>query len=239
MMRQKKFCRLILLSIFLFGTAMVGASFAQEAEQQPAQEKPGAAGQFEFEGTVKIGLGNYFYLPSAKGFDVVVQGTIEGQDASSLVGKDIKVKGTMLQDEPSVLVADTIEVKEGGQYRNIFTRTAEIALQDHLDTKERAEYQALTISRIDKADEWEGKGKVKIKGKLENGNLIAISDDKGKQIGKILIDSRTIYADYYIKKLRLFDEFWFYINVKDTVDARARRRSRELFHADLVFAGLY
>jgi hypothetical protein len=239
MTRQKKFSRLFFISILLFGTALVGTSFAQEAGQQPAQATPGAAGQFEFEGTVKIGLGNYFYLPSAKGFDVVVQGTIEGQDASTLVGKDIRVKGTMLQDEPSVLVADTIEIKEGGQYRNVFTRTSEVALQDHLDAKERAEFQALTITGIDKADQWEGKGKVKIKGKLENEKAIVISDDKGKQIGTILVDSRTTYADYYIKKLPLFDEFWFYLSVKDTVDAKVRRKSRELFHADLVFAGLY
>ena len=239
MMRQKTFSRLTLFSVLLLAAAMVGTSVAQEAEQQAAQEKPAAGGQFEFEGTVKMGLGNYFYLPSAKGFDVIVQGTIEGQDASALVGKDIRVKGTMLQGEPSVLVADSIEIKEGGQYRSVFTRTAEVALQDHLDTKERAEYQALKITKIDKADEWEGKGKVKVKGKMENGKSIIISDDKGKEIGKILVDSRTTYADYYIKKLRLFDEFWFYVNVKDTVDARVRRRSRELFHADLAFAGLY
>ncbi|MBU1338330.1 MAG: hypothetical protein KKD56_04595 [Acidobacteria bacterium] len=49
----------------------------------------------------------------------------------------------------------------------------------------------------------------------------------------------TDFADYYIKKLRLFNEFWCYLNVKETVDWGTRRRTRELFHADLLFAGLF
>jgi hypothetical protein len=236
---QKKLCRLIVFNLLVLAVAIAGTSAAQEAGQQAAQEKPAAGGLTEFEGTVKIGLGKYFYLPSAKGFDVVVQGTIEGQDASALVGKDIRVRGSLLKDEPSVFVADSIEIKEGGQYRSIFTRTAEVALEDHLDAKAREEYQALVITKIDRADEWEGKVKGKVYGKLENDKSIVIMDEKGKEIGRILVDSRTTYADYYIKKLRLFDHFWFYIKIKDTVDARVRRRTRELFHADLVLAGLY
>ncbi len=240
MTRQKKFNRLILLSVLLLAVAMVGTSVAQEAQPQAAQEKPAAAGGLtEFEGTVKMGLGKYFYLPSAKGFDVIVQGTIEGQDASTLVGKDIRVRGALLKDDPSVFVADSIEIKEGGQYRSVFSRTADVALEDHLAAKERDAYQALKITKIDKADEWEGKGKGRVYGQLENGKSIVLTDEKGKEIGKILIDSRTTYADYYIKKLRLFDRFWFYINIKDTVDAKVRKKTRELFHADLVLAGLY
>ena len=49
----------------------------------------------------------------------------------------------------------------------------------------------------------------------------------------------TDFANYYIHKLRLFDRFWVYLNVKDTVDAKVRRKTRELFHADVLFAGLY
>jgi hypothetical protein len=145
----------------------------------------------------------------------------------------------MFKDEPSVFVADSIEVKEGGQYRSVFTRTADVTLEDHLDAKEREQYQALKITKIDKADEWEGKGKGRVYGKLENGKTIVLTDEKGKELGKILVDSRTTYADYYIQKLRLFDRFWFYINIKDTVDAKVRKKTRALFHADLVLAGLY
>jgi len=240
MTRQKKFNRLILTSVLSLALAMVGTCLAQEAEPQAGQEKPAAAGGVtEFEGTVKMGLGNYFYLPSAKGFDVIVQGTIEGQDASVLVGKDVRVKGAMLKDEPSVFVAESIEIKEGGLYRSVFTRAAGVTMDDHLDAKEREQYPALKISKIDKADDWEGKGKGRVFGRLENGKTIVLSDEKGKEIGKILVDSRTTFADYYIKKLRLFDRFWFYVNIKDTVDAKVRRKTRELFHADLVFAGLY
>ncbi len=236
MMRQQKFSRLIfpsVLMLILAAGGMIAAPQAQEAS--PAAPAPAN----EFEGTVKFALGNYLYLPSAKGFDVVVQGTIEGKDASSLVGKEIRVKGAMLKEDPSVFVADTIELKEAGQYRNVFTRTAEVILEDHLSAKEREEYQALKITKIDKADEWEGKGKGKVYGQLVNGSVIRIADEKGKEIGRILVDRRTTYADYYIQKLRLFDRFWFYLNIKDTVDLKIRRKTKELFHADLVFAGLF
>ena len=56
---------------------------------------------------------------------------------------------------------------------------------------------------------------------------------------KILVDNETDFARYYIKKLSLFKEFWFYLEVKTTVDVKVRRKSRELFHADVLFAGLY
>jgi len=67
-----------------------------------------------------------------------------------------------------------------------------------------------------------------------------VSDDKGKEIGKILVDSTTDFAKYYIQKLKLFNNrLYFYLNIKDTVDVKVRRRTRELFHADIIFAGLY
>ncbi|MEW5902504.1 MAG: hypothetical protein AB1715_13645, partial [Acidobacteriota bacterium] len=59
------------------------------------------------------------------------------------------------------------------------------------------------------------------------------------EIGKVLVDGVSDFANYYIKKLRLFDRFWFYLNIKESVDVKVRRRTRELFHADVVFAGLY
>jgi hypothetical protein len=222
---------------------------AQEAQESAAQKAPQAAaeGMQEFEGTVKVGLGKYFYLPSAKGFDIVVQGTIEGQDAGYLAGKEVRVKGSFFKGEPSVFVADSIEIKENGQYRTVFTRTGEVALEDHLSLEERAEFQALTIKAYNKNEDWEGKGKVKVLGKLDKTTTaegaekytVVVLDDKQKEVGRILIDSTTDFARYYLKKLRLFDKFWFYINIKETVDWRTRRQTRELFHADLVFAGLY
>ncbi len=217
---------------------------AQESAEQSTQAPP-AAGQ-EFEGTVKIGLGKYFYLPSAKGFDIVVQGSIEGQDASFLTGKEVRVRGELFGGESSVLVANTIELKEGTQYRTIFTRTEPVTMEDHLDLAKRAQFPVLTIKGYDKNKDWEGKGKVKIYGKIDKTEVggsekynIIVYDEKGKEIGKILVDSVSDYARYYIKKLRLFDRFWCYIEVKDTVDWRTRRKTRELFHADLLFAGLF
>jgi hypothetical protein len=68
---------------------------------------------------------------------------------------------------------------------------------------------------------------------------IALADDKGVLIGKVIVDSLNDYAAYYIKKLRLFDSFWFYLKVKDSIDPKTRTATKDLFHADVVFAGLY
>ncbi len=248
MIFKDKFSRFAVHALTLL-VAMAGLALAREAQESAAQKAPqvAAEGMMEFEGTVKVGLGKYFYLPSAKGFDIVVQGKIQGQDAGYLAGKEVRVKGSLLKGEPSVLVADSIEIKEGGQYSTVFARGEEATLEDHLDLKERAEFRALAVTSFNKSEEWEGKGKVKVFGKLEKTTTplgaekyaVVVFDDKQKEVGKILIDSATDFASYYIKKLRLFDKFWFYINVKETVDLKTRRQTRELFHADLLFAGLY
>ena len=47
----------------------------------------------------------------------------------------------------------------------------------------------------------------------------------------------STYADYYVTKLRLFDKFWFYVKIKDTVDRRTR--TKEIFHADIFDVGLF
>jgi hypothetical protein len=241
-------CRVTLLSVLVLTVAAAGLAFPQEtAKPADQQEVAPPEGIDIYEGVVKVGLGKYFYLPAAKGFDIVVQGKIEGQDAGFLAGKEIRVKGALLKDDPSVFVADSIDIKEGGQYRNVFTRTEEVTLEDHLSARDRQDFPALTITAANKAEEWEGKGKVKVYGELtkvktadgQEGDAIVIRDDKDKEVGKILVDSETDFARYYIKKLRLFDQFWFYINVKETIDFKVRRKTRDLFHADLLFAGLY
>jgi hypothetical protein len=248
MMRQKEFARIVFLSVLALTVAVAGAGIAQEAQEQTAQEQPAAAGgEAVFEGVVKVGLGRYFYLPSAKGFDIFIQGTIEGQDASALEGKEIRVKGALFKDDPSIFIADSIDIKEGNQYRNVYTRTSEATVEEHIGASQRLEYPALQITRADKSEDWEGKVKGKVYGKLETKNsaagqetfTIAVLDDKGKEVGTVLVDNATNFAKYYIKKLRLFDQFWCYLNIKDTVDFRVRRRTRELFHADMLFAGLY
>ena len=219
-----------------------GSAASQEAAQQAAP-----VAQPEFEGLVKAAVGKYFYLPSAKGFDIVVQGQIEGQDARFLSGKEIVLKGEPMKDEPSLLVADSIAIKEGGAARNVFTRTGEVVLDDYLGTSARQSFAGLKITGVDKTADWEGKGKGKIYGRLvttkspdgKEAYTISVLDEKGKEVGKIIVDSVTDFAKYYITKLHLFDRFWLYLNIKDTVDAKVRRRTRELFHADLVLAGLY
>lgn len=233
-MTVHKILRVTLISV-VFAVSAIGIVMAQEE----AQQQTAAAPATEFEGTATLGLGKYFYLPSAKGYDIYIQGLVQGQDATFLNGKEVRVKGSMYKDEPSVFVADSIEVKDAaGQYQTVFTRAEDVKLENHLRSQDRAGFPTLAITKADKSDDWEGKGKGKVYGKLV-GNTIVVADDKGKEVGKILVDSTTPFANYYIKKLNLFEKFWFYINIKDTVDLKVRRRTRELFHADMVFAGLY
>jgi len=217
---------------------LAGIAFSQEKAEETAPAKA----TNEFEGTVKIGLGKYFYLPTAQGYDIAVQGQIEGGDASKLTGKDVRVKGELLLDKPSVFRADSIEIKEAGSYRSVFTRTEDLVLDDYLDSQTRDSFPALNITSALKTEEWEGKGKAKVYGTLQAGegvNYILLVDAKGKEIGKIITGKYSDYAAYYLKKLRLFDRFWFYLNIKDTVDKKVRTKTRELFNADVVFCGLF
>ncbi len=238
-MTVHRILRMALLSL-IFVVAANGTIIAQESTEGADQEQTAAAAPAtEFEGTATLGLGKYFYLPAAKGYDIYIQGAIQGQDATFLNGKEVRVKGSMFKEEPSVFIADSIEVKDAaGQYQTVFTRTEEPKLENHLHTLDRGEYVALALTKADKSEDWEGKAKARVYGRLVD-NTIVVADDKGKEIGKILVDSTTELATYYIQKLKLFNKFWFYLNLKETVDAKVRRKTRELFHADLIFAGLY
>jgi len=234
--------------VLLLSLGLVFALAAATACQKKVEKAAAVAVQKpanEFEGTVKTAVGKYLYLPTAQGFDIVLQ----GYDASSLVGKDVRVKGELLADKPSIFRADTVEVKTAGAYSTVFTRSQDLTFEDFVDVKAREGYAPLTITG-NKIDEWEGKGKAKIYGKLQETTVkeggaeqpatyVLLTDDKGKDIGKIIVDKTTDYAKYYLKKLRLFDKFWFYLTVKDTVAQAVRYRSKELFHADVAFAGLF
>jgi hypothetical protein len=225
--------RLFLGAIIIMFT-FAAVVLAQETPPAEAQEQEAEAVLTEFEGTVKMGLGHYFYLPAAKGYDVFVQGMIQGQDSSSLVDKEVRVTGAISEVEPQVFIAETIEVKDAsGQYQNVFTRTEEPTLDDYISVRARDEFAPLADLAYNKAENWEGKGKAKVYGQLAD-NAIVIRDERNREIGKILVDNMSDFAKYYIQKLSLFDKFWFYINIKDTVDWSSRRRTHDLF-----FAGLY
>jgi len=149
-------------------------------------------------------------------------------------------KGAISPDMPSILVANTLEViGDSGDWTNIFTRTEEPVLEDYLDLGAREEFVALADLSYDKKDVWEQNEKAKVYGSLEKndtGDKIAVFDDEGKEIGKILVDSYTDFSQFYLGKLGHFDKFWFYLKVKETVDWSQRRRTREMFHVDVVFA---
>jgi len=215
-----------------------------EAEK-PAEVNAVKEGVNELVGTVKSALGKYFYIGQLPGFDIVADGPVEGGDAAALLGKDVRVKAVFNREKPSLLVAQSIEIKESEtQYKSVFSKADAPAPADFFLQKDRPEYAEIKITAIAKSADWEGKGKGKVSGKLIAGadgkpTAISVLDEKGKETARIIIDSVTDYASYCVKKLRLFDTEWFYFNIKDSVDPKLRAKAKEVFHADVVFAGLY
>jgi hypothetical protein len=229
--------------LLIFCGTMACSKKAEEGEG----EGEFAAAATEFEGTVRTAYGPYLYLPEAQGFDIALQGF----DAETLIDKEIKVTGEMLLDKPSIFAAETVEVKdEMGAYSNVYTKTGDLALEDFVSTASREAFPALNISGVNNPEEWEGKGQAKVYGKLQAETVteegeetevlrIVIHDTDGREIARIIVDSFSDYARYYQKKLRLFEDYWFYLNIKDTIERRARTRTKNIFNADIVFAGLF
>jgi hypothetical protein len=260
MIRRSKIYSPVVLSVLAIIFIISGSTACKKPEQgavpaKPEAGQPAAAearpemaiqeGLNEVGGTVKSALGRYFYIAQLPGFDFILNGAVEGGDPSALVGKDVRIKAVFNREKPSVLVTQSLEVKEGeNQFKSVYSSTDTTIPEDFFAQKSRDEYPELKITNINKSEDWEGKGKGKVFGKLISeaggqGNAISILDEKGKEVGKVIVDSITGYANYYIKKLRLFDTFWFYLNIKESVPRNLRLRNRELFHADVVFTGLY
>lgn len=253
--KLEKISRILILSALTF-LLIAGGNLAcrQEAEQVTAEEEGAIAtkeGRITFEGVVKVAMGKYVFMPQVQGFDILVQGALESGDTKTLIDKEVRGEGVFSPENPSILIAENIEVKDSeGKWINVFTRSEEFVLDDYLDLHERDKFEVLRDISYDKKNGWEEKEKAKVYGRLEKETVkegdeekevynIAVLDEKGKEIGKIIIDNFTDFALYYIKKLRLFDKFWFYINIKETVDWKVRRNTRELFHADVLFGGIY
>ncbi|MCJ7580079.1 MAG: hypothetical protein MUP98_06040, partial [Candidatus Aminicenantes bacterium] len=215
--------------------AVLGNSACKKTEEESALLVK--EGLLEFEGTAAVTHGKFLYVPEAQGFDIVVQGTLNSGDLSTLIDKEVRGEGEFTPELPSILVATTIEVKdESGVWMNVFTKTEDVVLDDYMDLQAREGYPILQGLAYNKNEDWEGLGNVKIQGLLEEEEgayKIVVFDDKDKQVGKILVDNISDFAQYYIKKLGLFDRFWFYITIKDTVEWSLRRTSRDLFHADI------
>lgn len=202
----------------------------KEAETQAEAQ----TGVTEFEGTVQAALGRYMYLSTAQGFDIVAP----GYDTAALKGKTVKVKGHLLVDHPPVFLADSIETGPGAA---VYTRGQEFLAEDFIEMKVREAVPALAITGTAKPEEWEGKPQGKVYGRLEKGDVarIVLHDAKDKEMARIVVGGTSTYASYYLQKLRLFDKFWFYLNVKDTVDRGIRTRTKDIFNADIVGVGLY
>jgi len=231
-MRSAKRMGIMILSLAVLAGLSGSVACQKKAAETPAAE--GLKSVTEFEGTVRAGLGRYMYLSTASGFDLV----LPGFDAATVAGKTIKVKGNLLADHPPVFLVDSAETGPG---QTIYTRSQEFQEEDFVEMKVREAVPALTITGLNKPEEWEGKGQAKVYGQLQKGNVSAIvlSDNSGKEMARIIVDSISTYSNYYIQKLRLFDEFWFTIKIKDSVEKRERTKTKTIFHADVVGVGLY
>ncbi len=200
-------------------------------------------GIIEFEGTPKVSVGKFLYVPEAQGFDIVVQGPLETGDLSTLIGKEVRGEGEFSPEYPSILTATTIEMKDDmGGWTNVFTKTEDVILDDYLDLQARDGYQVVKGLAYNDNEGWEGLENIKINGRLEETDgvfKIVVLNDAGNEIGNILVDSISDFAQYYVQKLDVFERFWFYVTVGETVEWSIRRNSRDLFHADVVFAGLF
>ena len=243
--KTHKISRLIGITLLFFLLVAFGSVACKTGEEgETGEEAAGIEeGIMPFEGTVKAVVGKYVFLPEASGFDIVIQGSLDSGTLEDLMDKQVRGEGNISPDMPSILVANTLEViGDTGDWTSIFTRTEEPILEDYLDLNARDTYAALADLSYDKKDIWEQNVAAKVYGSLEkndSGDKIAVFNDDGDEIGKILVDSYTDFCQFYLGKLGNFDKFWFYVNVKETVDWSQRRRTREMFHADVVFAGLF
>jgi hypothetical protein len=239
--RASVFLGIVFLGFFLVMSTMSCGTAEEGVEEEESLTLE--EGVIEFGGTVKVAVGRYVFIPEARGFDVIVQGDFEG-GTEGLVGKEVKGLGEYSPDKPSILIANNVDVKDAsGEWMTVFTRSEDVMVADWMTQQGRDEvFPALVDVEYNKNEGWEGKEKAKVYGQLEQEEdafRIVILDDKAREVGRILVDNIDDLADFYIKKLKLFDKFWFYMDVKETVEWRTRRRSRELFHADVLFAGLY
>ena len=238
--RTSAFLGIMFLALFLvMNTVSCGKAEEGVEEESLAVEE----GVITFEGTVKVAVGRYVFIPEASGFDIIVQGDFEG-GTEGLVGKEVKGEGEYSPDKPSILIANSVDVKDAsGEWMTVFTRSEDVMVAEWMSQQGRDEvFYALVDLAYNKNEGWEGKEKAKVYGRLEQEEdavKIVVLDDRDREVGRILVDNMDDIADFYVKKLHLFDKFWFYMDVKETVEWRTRRRSRELFHADVLFAGLY
>lgn len=227
---------MVTVSVIMLASAV---AFGQPAQPQTK----------DYEGVVKAAVGHYLYIPQAQGLDIFVAGNIQG-GLENLVGKEVRVKASPIPDKPNLILAESIEIKEGTMYTSVYTRSAEPDYAGYLNPHDREGYVALNVTNINKPEEWEGKTKVKVYGKLQTSKVkegaqekevthIVLTDRKGKEIGRVIVNGMSEYANFYLKKLRLFDKFWFYLDVTSQVEKRVRAKTRELFSGNVVFCGLY
>ena len=230
-----------LLSFIIVGAIVLASAMAYGQETQPQTK--------DYEGLVKAAVGHYLYIPQAQGLDIFVAGGVPG-GLENLVGKEVRVKASVIADKPNLILAESIEIKEGAAYTSIYTRSTEPDYAGYLNPRDREAYVALNITNINKPEEWKGKDKVKVYGKLQTSKVkegaqekevthIVLTDKKGKEIARIIVSSQSEYANFYLKKLRLFDKFWFYLDVTGQVDKRVTAKTKELFSGNLVFTGLF
>jgi hypothetical protein len=103
---------------------VIGGDVACKKEAEEVAEEEGISatkeGIIEFDGTVKVAVGKYMYIPEVQGFDIVIQGPLEVGDTKELIGQMVRGEGEFSPENPAILIANTLELKEAeGVWRNI------------------------------------------------------------------------------------------------------------------------
>ncbi|MFW6123655.1 MAG: hypothetical protein ACOC5G_00365 [Acidobacteriota bacterium] len=235
---------LLLAAFLVCAVTIAGTVACGTAEEETSLKEADKNGIIEFEGTVKAAVGKYVFIPEAGGFDIVVQGSLETEETEDLEGKEVRGEGKVDEENPSVLIAETLEVRdESGNWRNIFTRTEEALLEDYMALDQREEFSPIEGLAYNKKDSWEGMEKAKVYGEFleseEGPKIIVYDPEENEEIGSVIVDNMSDFAVFYMNKLELFEKCYFCIKIKDTVDWSTRRRTRELFHADVISVGLF
>ena len=185
----------------------------------------------EYQGRVDIATTNYFSLDTNN-----LEYVINDYNAEKLKDKGlIRVIGNPAPENKNLIIVD--KIIEKGVKTPLYKR---LLPADYSDTilSDALDYSKLTNIQYNKKAYWEQErfNKARITGRINLAEkYIEVMEDE-RIVGKVLVDSLTDYTEFRIKELGQDQEYTFYILRGETVDWKVRKKTKELFHADIIYA---
>lgn len=199
-----------------------------------------------YEGNINVGVGKFFSMP-----DTGLTGVVEkGFDSSKLVGKLFVVYGKerkdlITQKMTGFVQVDRIKAKDGSE---IYKRTEDKKLigsdfpSDEPVDKDKYLSPKITYKN---EDAWKklGTNKIKLTGTFSpDYEFIYVRDEKDGETDKIRVGEMDDWVNYklqskfYERKYGVSEVLLkIYAIIKNTVDAKERIKTRELFTADVNY----